>query len=562
MKLSDIKIGTKILAIIAAFGLSSIGMTLWQNANRAHAEDTYQNIITSADAALLAGSRMNQNVFAIDGAINGLAFQSCPSPACEIYETQIQKSDERFLQRYEQLIKAAPDYKADFEPLKDRFVALSDTVRNRYLPMAKNNEQAALAVELASQAAIVDKLTSDIRSAVDAKQKLNDAAIQTIGEKTKTETLMGLVISIAIVLLVTALASYIAFADIVGSIRRITDQMAQVSKGALDLKIDGQTRGDEIGTMAQTLEVFRQGLMDAETLRAEAEVIKKRAEEDRRRAMLKLADDFEASVGQVVAMVSAAATEMQASASQLTATAQETAAQSIAVSSAAEEAGTNVTSVASAAEEMGASVGEIGRQVASSAETSRAAVSQADAAGEVVNELSEVANSINGIVDLIAGLAGQTNLLALNATIESARAGEAGKGFAVVASEVKALAGQTAKATTDISERISQIQESTSKAATAFRTITSTIQNIDTTNAMISAAVEQQSAATREIIQAVNQASLGTQEVTINITGVARASEQTGDAAAQVLSSSGELAQQAERLRHEMDHFLATVRAA
>ncbi|MFN3807464.1 methyl-accepting chemotaxis protein [Asticcacaulis sp.] len=561
MKLSDIKIGTKILAIIATFGLSSIGMTLWQNANMAEADKAYQAFIKSADAALLAGARMNQNVYAIQGGINGLAAQTCPSKTCDLYEDQIKKAEERFQQRYQALITLAPQFKADFEPLKKRFDAISETIRTHQIDLGRNNDP-ALALELVTQEEAVNALTTDIRNAVDAKQKATDVALTALGEKTRGQSTMGLIISVTIVLLVTALASYIAFADIVGSIRRITDQMAQVSKGALDLKIDGQTRGDEIGAMAQTLEVFRQGLMEAETLRSEAEVMKKRAEEDRRRAMLKLADDFEASVGQVVAMVSAAATEMQASASQLTATAQETAAQSIAVSSAAEEAGTNVTSVASAAEEMGASVGEIGRQVASSAETSRAAVSQADAAGEVVNELSEVANSINGIVDLIAGLAGQTNLLALNATIESARAGEAGKGFAVVASEVKALAGQTAKATTDISERISQIQESTSKAATAFRTITSTIQNIDTTNAMISAAVEQQSAATREIIQAVNQASLGTQEVTINITGVARASEQTGDAAAQVLSSSGELAQQAERLRHEMDHFLATVRAA
>lgn len=355
---------------------------------------------------------------------------------------------------------------------------------------------------------------------------------------------------------------WLILARVTAPLSQITRMMQVVSEGKLDSEIPHTQTRNEIGALARTLLIFRDGLRETQRMREESELMRVRTEEDRRRAMLKLADDFEASVGQIVAMVSSAATEMQASAAQLTATAQETAAQSVAVSSAAEEAGTNVTSVASAAEEMGASVSEIGRQVASSAQTSRAAVAQADSAAEVVNELSEVAASINGIVDLIAGLAGQTNLLALNATIESARAGEAGKGFAVVASEVKALAGQTAKATTDISARIGQIQEATSKAATAFRTITSTIQNIDTTNAMISAAVEQQSAATQEIIQAVNQASLGTQEVTLNITGVAQASGQTGDAAAQVLSSSGELAQQAERLRREMDQFLSTVRAA
>ncbi|BBF82736.1 methyl-accepting chemotaxis protein [Asticcacaulis excentricus] len=562
MKLSDIKIGTKILAIIGAFGISAIGMTLWQNANMASAGRAYQTFIKSNDAALLSGARMNQNVYAIQGAITGLGFQTCPSQTCDFYVEQIKLADERFNQRYEGLIKLAPQYKADFEPLKQRFDAISNTIRTRQVDLGLKNDSATLAVELVEQEKTVSALITDIRNAIDAKQKSNEAELEALSAKTHAQATMGLVLSIGVVVLITALASFIAFGDIVRSLRRITDQMSQVSKGALDLRIEGQTRGDEIGAMAQTLEVFRQGLFEAEALRKDAEALKVRNEEDRRRAMLKLADDFEASVGQIVAMVSSAATEMQASAAQLSATAQETAAQSVAVSSAAEEAGTNVTSVASAAEEMGASVSEIGRQVASSAQTSRAAVAQADSAAEVVNELSEVAASINGIVDLIAGLAGQTNLLALNATIESARAGEAGKGFAVVASEVKALAGQTAKATTDISARIGQIQEATSKAATAFRTITSTIQNIDTTNAMISAAVEQQSAATQEIIQAVNQASLGTQEVTLNITGVAQASGQTGDAAAQVLSSSGELAQQAERLRREMDQFLSTVRAA
>ena len=181
---------------------------------------------------------------------------------------------------------------------------------------------------------------------------------------------------------------------------------------------------------------------------------------------------------------------------------------------------------------------------------------------QIVHELNAVAASIGGVIDLIAGLAGQTNLLALNATIESARAGEAGKGFAVVASEVKTLAGQTAKATTEISAKIALIQETTSRAAATIQNIAGTIQTINSTSAAIASAVDQQSSATREIVQAVTQASVGTREVTANITGVAVAAEQTGEAAAQVLSSSSELAQQAERLHHEMDKFLVTVRAA
>ena len=85
-------------------------------------------------------------------------------------------------------------------------------------------------------------------------------------------------------------------------------------------------------------------------------------------------------------------------------------------------------------------------------------------------------------------------------------------------------------------------------------------KTINRANTAIASAVEQQSAATQEIVQAVTHASTGTQEVTSNISGVAQAAEQTGAAATQVLASSSELAEQASHLDHEMDRFLSGVR--
>ena len=152
--------------------------------------------------------------------------------------------------------------------------------------------------------------------------------------------------------------------------------------------------------------------------------------------------------------------------------------------------------------------------------------------------------------------------LALNATIEAARAGEAGKGFAVVASEVKALSTQTAKATEEIADQIQAIRDATGATAGAIREIGATIAQIDEIATTIAAAVEEQGGSTKEIARSVQQAAQGTQGVMQNIAGVTQASGQVGTAAELVLGSARKLAKQSERLKVEVDSFLATVRAA
>jgi methyl-accepting chemotaxis protein len=327
-------------------------------------------------------------------------------------------------------------------------------------------------------------------------------------------------------------------------------------------EIPDTSRRDEIGQMAKAAQVFKDSMTEADRLRSERAEVEKQALARRKSDMDRLANDFEAAVGQIIRTVSSASNELEASAGTLSTTATRAQELTTIVAGASEEASANVQSVASATEEMSSSVDEISRQVQESANIAREAVEQARKTNAHVAELASAASRIGDVVELINTIAGQTNLLALNATIEAARAGEAGRGFAVVASEVKALAEQTAKATGEISQQISGIQAATNHSVNAIHAIGGTIGRMSEICSTIASAVEEQGAATREISRNVQQAAQGTRQVSANITDVQHGASQTGTASSQVLSSAKSLSSENSRLKLEVEKFLSTVRAA
>jgi methyl-accepting chemotaxis protein len=368
---------------------------------------------------------------------------------------------------------------------------------------------------------------------------------------------IGLLIALA-----GASSAWLIGRGISGPVVRMCAAMRALAGGDKTVEIPGVGRKDEVGQMADTVAVFKNNMIEADRLREETERLKVSAEADRKTGMLRLADNFEAGIKGVVNSVASQATVMQSSAEAMTHTAEQATSQATAVAASVEEASADVQTVASSAEELSASVREIGQQVEHSSKIASQAVIEADKTNTTVEGLAKTAQRIGDVVQLIETIAGQTNLLALNATIEAARAGDAGKGFAVVASEVKSLANQTAKATEEIRVQISEIQGATGHTVEAIRSIGATIRQMSEIATTIASAVEEQGAATREIATNVHQAAQGTNDIATNIEGVSRSATDTGAAAAQVLGAAGELSRQAERLRHDVDEFLATVRAA
>ena len=311
---------------------------------------------------------------------------------------------------------------------------------------------------------------------------------------------------------------------------------------------------DEVGRLADSFRAMNARLRDSlSAVSRESEKVRSASES---LADVGLEMDRQAEGGLVRSeSLSAAATEMSASMAT--------------VSVAGEQASSGIERVAAAIEEMASSVSEIARSAGESRVSAREAVGTVQASSRGVQELAAAAQEINRVVEAIAEISEQTKLLALNATIEAARAGEAGKGFAVVAGEVKELAKGTADASEDIRRRIAAMQESTTRTVQQILSIETAVGRVDGLAVSIAAAVEQQSATTREIAGNASEASRGMSEISRMVAQAAATSSEVsteaevlrGEAASNVdrarraRSTAGDLSRQAQELQEQASRW-------
>jgi methyl-accepting chemotaxis protein len=564
MSFKNLPLTWKVVSLLSLLGIVSLGGALFAAVEMNSIDAEYSRLLDGESKTILAMAQASRYVESTTGSIYRLI--SAPNSGVAFKVSGVRtRAMEGFAAQLGYAREAAPARTDKIAEIGAAFDKAVNTTCQETISLAgsKNpgdSEKAADLMENVCEPAL--ELVAGLIIA------FNDHNIETIGERqaglqkmteiTVLITLGGVACALAAVI---ALAVFLIRGGIVRPLRSMMDVMAAMGRGELGTAVAGTERRDEVGAMANSLEVLRGQLAAAEKLRAD-QAAQENAARAQTRTREELAEGFVARMQELAAGFSRSSGQVADAAQNLSASAEETSRQASEVAAAAEQASANMQTVAAAAQELSASVHEINGQVTQSTGVADTAFSEAQTSSERINMLAAAATAIGEVVSLINGIAEQTNLLALNATIEAARAGEAGRGFAVVAAEVKELASQTSKATGDISKKVAEIQEATGSAVQSMAEIVRTIGDVKEIATAIAGAIEQQGASTSEIAQNCTQAADGTHLVTNSIAGVGQAANSTGEASAELMNLSTALQDQAGDLRKEVEEFVRRLAAA
>ena len=404
-------------------------------------------------------------------------------------------------------------------------------------------------------------ISRDIRKFLAATTLQSDSIIESLSSVVETQKFV-LTTILMFCLTLSVIATIAIAKSIVGPIRSVTHIMKQLSAGDTKIIMGYRGRHDEIGQMIEAIEVFRRNTIEIQAMQDSHRESEEQRALNRKREMNALAAEFEASVKNLAVQLAESVTVVRSNAETMSKAANDTSEQSNSTVKTLAGTQENVDSVAQAASELARTIDELARRMNNILKLANDMSQQSETSNSGLGRLVASVERIMPITNLIQGIAQQTNLLALNATIEAARAGAAGKGFAVVAAEVKALAQQTGKATEEIAQNIGAVRETCASVVSTNGQVIAAIQNILMVTTEISAAVEEQSAATFGISTSAQSAVDSSRVIAANIRNLNGQANATYTASNSVLEATGHLFNHTRDVRNNVEKFLQYVRSS
>jgi methyl-accepting chemotaxis protein len=550
---------TLLIVAVLAFGLSAVAAVGVRGLNR---DRERLGSVQSGGQVALDAARLKTRITAI----NRAEFAVAANPAVvDRFSETLQSDLDGALADLTRLVERGAVAKTDAARLETDLtqygqnikkvigaaqVALLDpTARDAIVDLLLDGRELVERIEAAASAIS----SGTAASAADAAQAADADAADAIAVMIGAAALAALLGAMTAVL--------IARVGIIGPLQRNLSALRRLSEGDVSVAITDGHRRDEIGAMADAMQEFRHALETRAALEREAMA---RTETDLRRARRidALTNEFRERIEAITAELSNASGSLEQTAEDMTKIAEDALSMSSNASQAASQSGHAVTSVAAATEQIAVTVNDMASQIDRMRGIANEALHGGERTVARTRQVTSAVDSAQQIANFISAIAARTHLLALNATIEAARAGEYGRGFAIVAGEVKELAQQVSRATDDIGERLRDLHGLASASMTEVEGMHAVTEDLGEACALISAAIEEQSAAVAEISQRMAEAAVNTNTVTDGITAVAERAERSTARAGEVLRSAGHLSDQADRLTSSVSGFLHSMAAA